>query len=400
MKTLLLLSLIVLSSCTLSKTTRLSKFGNVEPKEFYGKIHFEPSVGIPILKIKVNGIEANFLFDTGASSNVISPELASKLNLETQTTGFVADSEGKRAILEYVVIDNIAIDNINFLNTSAVVADLNFSESASCFELDGIIGTNLMRMALWKIDHSDKSISFSNDLSKLKNLDGWSTLDYKLTRSGVPKIELELNDKKIRNLTFDTGYDGYISVAKDNLQTLKANSHSIQTAYKTGASSFGLYGLHESDTTFYAKIDKVDLGDLSLNNQIIMFKSDVNLVGSKFLSNYTVIIDWTVNHIYLKETSKDLFDSLETFGFNILLNNGKLIIGSLFGDSEAWDKLKIGDEIIEINGENYQGLSKPSLCDLYRSKTLSFGNLNYLKLKIKRGNEIVSINLEKLTLLK
>jgi hypothetical protein len=400
MKTLFILSLIALTSCSLLKNTQRLKSGNLEQKEFYGKIDFETKAGLPIVKINVNGIEANFLFDTGASSNVISVELAAKLNLEVVTTGYVNDAEGSSSVLEYVRIDSIAMDTINFLNTSAVVADLNSSVTASCFELDGIIGTNLMLKAFWKINYSEKFICFSHDLSKLKTSEGWSVLNFMTTRAGVPMIDLKLNDKRIENLIFDTGFSGGISISKGTIHTLSNDSALISTTFKTGTSSFGLYGLHKSDTTYYAKINKVDLGALELNNRIIAFGSHSNLMGSKFLSNYTVVLDWTSNHIYLKEIKKALYNSIETFGFNVLLVNNKLIIGSIFDDCEAREKLKNGDEILEINDENYQDLRKSNICDLYMSGSLSFGNLNHLKLRIKRGDKILIIRLLKHMVLK
>lgn len=400
MKILFILPLLFFTSCSLLKKGQFLNSGKIKQKEFYGKIHFDDKGYTPIIKLMVNGVEANFLFDTGASSNVISVELAAKLNLATLTTGYVNDSEGRRSILEYVAIDSITIDSISFLNTTAVVADLRSSEEASCFQLDGIIGTNLMQMAFWKIDYSEKSIYFSHDLSTLKKSDVWNILSFEPTPKGTPRIDLIFNNNRIKDLTFDTGFNGYISVPKKTLHLLDIDYQNDKTVYKTGATGFSLYGLHKKDTIYYTKIDKLSLGDLELNNQILEFKSSSNLIGFKFLSNYIVILDWTANTIYLKEVVKSPYNSIQTFGFGVSIKNNKLIVGSIFNNSESSNKLKIGDEIIALNGESYLDLSESSLCDLYISGPLKFDNLNYVEVKIKRGNDIMDINLEKQLLLK
>jgi hypothetical protein len=399
MKILFILFLTVLTSCSLSKTTRLLKNGNVEQKEFYGKIQYESKAGLPIIKVEINGVSANFLFDTGAP-NVISVELATRLNLITETTGYVRDSGGKQVIQEYVTIDNITIDSINFLNTSAIVADLSSSEVTSCFKLDGIIGANLMRTAFWKIVYSENSIYFSQNLSKLKDVADWKTLKFTPNRAGTPKVDLELNNKKVESLTFDTGSNGHISISKNVFSALCSENPDIKKTYRTGSVTFGYNGLNKVDTTYYAKINKILIGDLELDNNIIEFKEYSNIIGSKFLSNYTVILDWTSNLIYFKETTNYSFDSLKTFGFKVLLQDNKIIVGSTFSEGQNSTKLKIGDEILEVNGENYQGYIDSSLCELYMNGIFSFNNADDLKLKIKRGSEILNMNLAKETLLK
>jgi len=399
MKILIILSLTVLTSCSLSKTTQFLKNGNVEQKEFYGKIQYESKAGLPIIKVEINGVSANFLFDTGAP-NVISVELATKLNLITATTGYVRDSGGKQVTQEYVTIDNITIDSINFLNTSAIVADLSSSEVMSCFKLDGIIGANLMQTAFWKIVYSENSIYFSQNLSKLKDVADWKTLKFTPNRAGTPKVDLELNNKKIESLTFDTGSNGHISISKNVFSALCSENPDIKKTYRTGSVTFGYNGLNKVDTTYYAKINKIVIGDLELDNNIIEFKEYSNIIGSKFLSNYTVILDWTSNLIYFKETTNYSFDSLKTFGFKVLLQDNKIIVGSTFSEGQNSTKLKIGDEILEVNGENYQGYIDSSLCELYMNGIFSFNNADDLKLKIKRGSEILNINLAKETLLK
>ena len=385
------MSFLILTACSLSKA------GKVEQKGYYRELQFEAKGDLPILTVRVNGIEANFLFDTGASSNVVSIDLANKLSLETISTGYVYDSGGDRAILEYVSIDTISIDSINFLNTTAVIADLNSSEVASCFALDGIIGTNLMRKAYWKLDYPKNIISLSDDISNLTDNSNWDTLNFEFNEVGNPTVKLELNEQLSHDLIFDTGFNGTISVPKNSFHQLNMADPSTETTYKTGISSFGLYGKHKSDTTYFAKIKKAELGNstLELNDQIVAFNAHSNLIGSKFLSNHTVVLDWENHFIYLKKSRKSSNNSLKSFGFNVLLENNKLKVGALFANSNAQKNLEVGDEILTLNGVNCQDLSAEDLCNLYLSGPLNFEALNQLELKVKRGNTTENIKLNK-----
>ena len=398
MKILLILSLIFLTNCSISKKTHLLKLGSIKQKEFNQKIYFDTKAGLPIIKITINGTEANFLFDTGAP-NVISLELAAKLNLKMVTTNYVKDAGGYSEIMEYVMVDSITINSINFLNTCAIVADLNSSQITSCFKIDGIIGANLMRKAFWKINYDEKSIQFSNNLAKLMDSDIWTKIEFKPNQAGSPKVNLLLNDTKIFNLTFDTGFNGNISVAKNTIHSLNQTGFPINKTYRTGSSSYSINGLSKIDTTYYAKINSIKLGELKLKDNIIEFQRHSNLIGTKFLSNFILLLDWENNRIYLKKLRDNPSNKLETFGFKVILKNNKVIIGSVFRDSQAWNKLKIGDEITEVNSANYMNLSQSDLCELYMSGELNFSTLTNLKIKVKRGEKNITVNLTKEVLL-
>lgn len=398
MKQCFLLSLVILTSCSLSKTSTLLKSGSIKQQEFYKTIPFELRGGLPIVKLTINGVEANFLFDTGAPS-VISIQLATKLNLIAASTNYVYDSGGKRQTHEYVLIDSITMDGVSFQNTCAVIADLNASEVSSCFKIDGMIGANLMRKAFWSINYPEKSISFSNDLSKLKSSNNWDTVSFTPNQAGTPLVDMQVNDQLIKDLTFDTGSNGNILVSKNVFHLLNASNDVPKKTYRIGSVTYGMNGLHQLDTVYYATVAKLALGDLEITKPIIEFKKHGNIIGSKFLSNYNVLFDWTRNHIYMKEVNTYTFDSTTTFGFRVILENDKILIGSVFSDTEAWQKLKIGDEILEVNGVNYQGVNEVTLCDLYLNGPSGFSNLTNVTLKLKRDDALREVHLERQRLL-
>jgi len=57
--------------------------GDITFKKEVTEIPFEYRLGLPIINVTINGESYDFLFDTGAS-NIISQELAKKINAKTK----------------------------------------------------------------------------------------------------------------------------------------------------------------------------------------------------------------------------------------------------------------------------------------------------------------------------
>lgn len=128
-----LTTLLLLTGCSTIKTIKLMKSGEVEQKEFNVKIPFEYRLGLIILRVDIASKEYDFVLDTGAPS-VISKELAKKLDLSNITEQKVGDSQGEDSNLGFTKIEKLSISNINFLNTGAVIADLNQSQEVGCLK--------------------------------------------------------------------------------------------------------------------------------------------------------------------------------------------------------------------------------------------------------------------------
>ena len=118
---------------------------------FNAKIPFEYRLGLIILKVDIAGKEYDFVLDTGAP-NVISKELAQKLGLNNVSEQKVGDSQGEYSNLGFTTIEKVTIGGIHFLNTGAAIADLELSKEVGCLKIDGLIGSNLMKKAIWKFD--------------------------------------------------------------------------------------------------------------------------------------------------------------------------------------------------------------------------------------------------------
>ena len=87
-----LTSTFLFANCNIFKTIKLIKQGEIEQKQFKVQIPFENRAGLIVLKVKINEIEHDFLFDTGAPT-VLSEKLFKKLNLKVKAVQKTTDSQ-------------------------------------------------------------------------------------------------------------------------------------------------------------------------------------------------------------------------------------------------------------------------------------------------------------------
>jgi predicted aspartyl protease len=288
------------------------KSGKTQQKDFFITIPFEFRAGLPILEVKVNGLKANFLFDTGAP-NVISLEFAEKLRLKTKAKGSVEDSGGNKVTgQKYVSLSNVKIGSVNFLNTGAIIQNLNSSDIMKCIKLDGIIGANLMKEAFWKIDYENQTLTLTDNISKLEITDDYKSLKFKAKISGTPLVSLSINGNEVKNITFDTGSNGQITLPKKIYHKLKKKDL-LKSTFIKGSTTYGVNGKSQSDTTYFAKSKNFRIGDISLNNKILKFRKHSDIIGTGFLKIFDIILDWKNSIIYLKKNKDYDYSSIKDF---------------------------------------------------------------------------------------
>ena len=364
---ILAIGLFFLSGCVKRNTYNLLTNGEVLQKKFKTEIPFEYRNGLIILKVTIQEKQYDFMLDTGAP-NVISETLAQQLNLKNEVKQKIGDSQNASSKLNLTKIEKLSIGAIDFLNTGAVISDLS-NGAVGCLELDGFIGANLMKTAIWKIDYANQIITISNSRDELNLSSPKKIISFKTKTQGTPLINIKFNNVLQKNVTYDTGSNKGISAPKKILDKLLKADASIPTAYGFGVSSYGLYGPGKMDSLYFAKVDSISIGDITLKNELIQFKKSGSiLLGTGFFKNYDTVLDWFKKEIILlpqKEVELDKPD----FGFSFSLKDQKLLVNRIMKNSDASKKgLQIGDQISRIGEKDYTITSEEDWCDLINKK--------------------------------
>ncbi len=184
--------------------TNIQKKGTVYPNNFNYETEFTTLKNTIILPVKINGVLKNFLFDTGASMNVIQRD--STLGKISLITG--ASKRKMKVGEEYV--KSMKIGNVDFKNTFAYNGNLvGLKELITNF--GGLIGEPIINKANWLIDYPNKKIRVSN-----QNLvdESFKTIRIK-KEDGMPYTYISINgiDYKV---IIDLGSSSELNLPKES----------------------------------------------------------------------------------------------------------------------------------------------------------------------------------------
>ncbi|MBN8703190.1 MAG: aspartyl protease family protein [Bacteroidetes bacterium] len=390
-------TLLFLLGCDTIKTVKIIRRGEVDQKQFKTQIPFEFKDGLIIVKVGINGVEYNFIVDTGAP-NVLSTELATELKLKNTSKQKVEDSHGASSALGFTTINKLTIGGIDFLNTGAAIADLKQNPILECHHIKGFIGANLMRKAIWEFDFKNKMISIANSIDSFRIPSNANLVPFYTDITGTPFIDMSYNGLIDKNVTVDFGYNGNIETSTVVFNKLKQSKLISDNTCRFGCNSFGLSGRGNNDTIYDAVISKIKIGDITLTDYVVSFnqdksKSNIKLIGTAFFKNYRIILNWNKNKLILiknnDNTSTKAKGHAISCGFAPIFEKGILFIGMIDKNSDSEKQgLKIGDEILEVNGTNYRNFTQEKYCEIVNNNGFfSFETDTIILITIKRDSQ-------------
>ena len=359
--------------------------GSVSQEEFSTKMPYERINGLNFISVTIQNKKYKFLIDTGAIS-IVSKSIANEIGLESLAYSNTTDSQGVTKKVDLALLPEITIGEIKFEDYG--VAIMNLEDQLSCLDIDGIIGSNLISDAIWEVDESNQILTVTNSIKNLK-LQGYNQEIYFTTdKQKTPFTKLLLNNKFSSEVIIDTGYDGSILLTSDFDKITKGNTSLIEVI---GNSTYGIHKKEmDSTSNFFIRLESIKTNNVVKERPIVHFMKNGNLskIGNSFFYGYNYIIDYGNKRILMKKNNKDIkTDNYRSYGFDWNYLNGNVFITQLIKSSNAINDLKIGDQILEINGENWTKLNKRDWCRISSQKLPT-----NISVKIKRTNEIKTIN--------
>ncbi|KQK25579.1 hypothetical protein AR438_08205 [Chryseobacterium aquaticum] len=338
---------------------------------------------LPLIKVGINGKTYQFLFDTGAPT-VISSAVYEELNLKKKHKSSVRDSQKNKQQQIFTELPEMTVDQMVFKNIGAVVVDLQGPEFG-CLKIDGILGANQMSKLFWRINYSENMLEATKDLNKFPTKDYETVFTFTSRSQKTPILSAEILGKKM-NMTFDTGFTGAIKISENNFDHQNAKVKSVETY---GANSVGAFGTGKPQSSYYFKADDVMFAGQKFNNEIVM-TGNSNLLGNEFLKNFTFIIDWENNKIYIHRI-KTVPVKLESYGFAYRFIDNKAKVVLVFREKNI--PLEIDDEILSINDTSFENLNKELSCQYLLQRVEK--STDFIDVKVKRGDQILNFKVAK-----
>lgn len=318
---------------------------------------------------------SSFIFDTGAFQSKVEYHLAESLNLGTFSKRNNSTAVGITQEIEITTVDSIKFSKSMFGNIAAGKLKYDAKSYSPCVAKDGIIGSNLIKLAHWKFDYQKQRIDISKT-SFTPKANQLIRIDYETSfMSGVPLIDIEIEGKIIENVVFDLGYNGGLVVPKKYVSSFQSNI----TQTLIDQSTTGIFGSNRD--TLVIKELNVTLGDYKTNIPVEFSSLNKALLGNDILEHFTIYLNTDDEIIILEPISNVEIDKAKRFIPGVL-NDSLWVVNR----THPGIPLQISDTLRSING------FKPK--DVFESHCDYFLKLNGLlkddlvTIEMKNGKEL------------
>ena len=339
--------------------------GGTKSVNYFEQIPYQDINGKIIVKVGINGTDYQFLFDTGAPM-ALNPKILTAVNAEKLQQDRINDVNGNYTSAQIVLLNKVALGNLNFNGLPAVIGIPDFFK---CWNVDGIIGSNLLRNSIVQINSEKKTIIITDRPEQLQLTNSKGINLFLDTIQSYPSFDVKLPNGLKMRVNFDTGDNGLLTLSKTEMENLKkANVYeSITKGY--GANQIGLFGLEKDNQKFLLKFPVFEIDDVNLKNVMTVTGNGSGArIGSKMLNYGTVTVDFINRKFYYKGNSKDKDLSEKQWPFQPAFSNNKVLVGLVW--AEARDIVTPGEQIVEIDGTSVETVD---LCDLLSNKSILEG---------------------------
>ncbi|HEX6732970.1 MAG TPA: aspartyl protease family protein [Pyrinomonadaceae bacterium] len=333
------------------------------------RIPLELDNNIILMRVRVNNSQPlKFIFDTGASASVISPELAKQLGLKTE--GRVRGTATGGSI-EASMIKGVTLSVEGAKVSNQLIAAISFG-AISCFKFDGVLGYDFINQFVVEIDYTNSVMNLYDPKSFSYSGKGEVIPISLADRTPLTnaKIVLEAGEPIVANLVVDTGGDGTFVINSPFVDRHKL----VEAIPKTiDGSSVGA-GVEQK--RLLGRVKAVQLGRLIIENPTVALARDTEgtgasddnhgIIGGEIFRRFKVILDYSRKQMIL-EANKSFGDPYEVgmSGINFETDEKDckaLKIGSIGENSAAAEAgLQPGDIITAIAGTPTSRISSEQL---------------------------------------
>ncbi len=309
--------------------------------------------GWMLVKLRIDGEQRNFIFDTGWDGLAIRKSLLNEY--KTTTSVNAVDANNVTQEVQMLKVKSMSVGDYTFYNlhfTNLEDFPMLNDPIFDCYQIDGILGNLIYRDRVMQIDPERKKIILQDpSLELLADLEqqGFTAINNANT-TNQNRIVLPMEVAgSTREFLWDTGDTGYISIGVDN----QIISYLPQVNFNKylGVGSVGAFGMDSKITqSFIAPDLDVQIAGLNLKNQEVSFLANnfVSQVGVEFVKQFHLVYFPSMNKIFLKnrQNPPKVISTLEKVGFGIAFYKGYYTIAAI---GEHNKDFELGDIVLAID---------------------------------------------------
>lgn len=344
-----------------------------------------------LVPVQINGKTYTFLLDTGAIT-ILSSDIVKEMGLTAVTSNKFVDSAGNTTQENFYLVPEIKLGNIAFRTVGVGSFDLSKFSGLLCRPIDGIFGSNMMRICNWEIDYGKTSIRMSSEKIQIPNS---VTVPFEQNFSGTPRVRLETSGINFL-ADVDTGNNGSLDIPFEFFEKSRLPK-SKKIAMSRGKGFYSLLSNNEQDERT-VMADSLYIGKMLVSRKIRVSPSPMVLIGNDFFSPLgKFAINYKKGELLLPKKNEPQKPEM-TFGFTPLRENGKVFVGIVWKDSEAEKAgLELNDEVVSMNGKEVSAMADLEWC-AFRQKLIENEILDAVVRK--SDGKILEVKLQKHDLLK
>jgi len=389
-----LLYCILIIQCLYSQSTVLKKINdyNIENKDFVDTIPIEFIHNRIFFPVTINGNVYRFVLDTGsANCTLFNENIGLTLRCDTIGRNEIQDANNIKKIVPIINVPDLMVGKIDFKNIRAATLNTQL-ERAQCFDFDGLIGTNILKDKILKIDIRKKIIILTDHKNYFNNESG-VILSLEVHNNCIPYFDILPVSKCKDRVFLDTGNPAFYVMNNQYYNKIKMKNIQVPIADKCSGNLYaGMWGTGKDTTSIKLQLDDVVLGNLTIHNvKTVVYSYVVSSIGSDILNSGSLTLDYIHKKlIFIPYQNSDTIVSQYDFPpFCLIPENGKVKVRMIWKKSEAYRQgLRIGFTINSVNG-----LSIQDVCDFMRQWNNLKGNITMECLDLK--NNPVSFHLVK-----
>ncbi len=318
-----------------------------------------PFRGKYALDAALNGIERQFIFDTG-SPTMISRELADALDLTIIGSNTGRDANGRAVTTQIAIVDRLEIGGATFRSVPILIADFGVADPDGCFFDGGVIGSEIFPGSVWHIDADREALQIAATAGDLELLNSGqpegAVIEASLYDYGYPHAPIldygfdDFSDKAL----FDTGSSDTVVLFDRIMAQAMRDGAIVDGTVNEGRGSHGVSAGGAGAITDLVRFDiqGVRIGESGLERQRATTRnSPPSLIGLGLMASYNVTLDYTAGRepkiVFRKRADRE--SRANRAPYSLMVVGDAIMVTQRFDGAGS---LMLGDHVLAIDGQS------------------------------------------------
>jgi len=305
-----------------------------------GKLAFDGTASLLRVQVRVGDQACAMLLDTGATM-AVTPEFAKAHHLAVLGTHVTHDKTGRSRDLQFVALPAVEFAGVRFTDLAAVVVDLRAIPLLRESDIDGVVGTNLLRLGALAIDYGSGSLAWSDDVTRLSPVG--TRVPFTTSPQGCPMLQLRLGSNAAIDCELDTGSNAFVEVPMRGLD-LPARRIGVH-----GSTSAGAFGSVREGSSLCWWTD-VRVGELRLPDMVVDVDPEGSArLGNRFFERTRLVIDWRGGELWVDDPARLGLAQLRTHGLGLQYEADVVKVATVVaGSAAARAGLEPGQRVLAV----------------------------------------------------